>query len=171
MKTACTLHSHQSLVEDLFTGQKVATYEIYSKMQKANNVQHYVMNALLYSHAIKEKYIAVYNEFITQLHIYMKAIRILAKGYLPISLITLYKLQEIINLVKETLVKSNPDYDIVIKRLHLYYNMKLVTFRIDQERNLIIQFPIFMQMYTQQPLILYQLETVPFPVIDENPNA
>ena len=52
---------------------------------------------------IKEKYIAVYNEFITELHIYTKAIRILAKGYLPISLITPYKLQEIINLVKETL--------------------------------------------------------------------
>ena len=62
----------------------------------------------------------VYNEFITQLHIYMKALRILAKGRLPISLITLYKLQEIINFVKETLIKSNPDYDIEIKRLHLY---------------------------------------------------
>ena len=49
--------------------------------------------------------------------------------------------------------------------------MKLVTFRIDQERNLIIQFPIFMQPYTQQPLILYQLETVPVPIIDQNPNA
>ena len=39
----------------------------------------------------------------------MKAVRILAKGYLPISLITPYELQEIINLVKETLIKSNPD--------------------------------------------------------------
>ena len=62
----------------------------------------------------------VYTEFITQLHIYAKAIRIIAKGYLPISLITLYKLQKIINLVKETLIKNNPDYDIVIKRFHLY---------------------------------------------------
>ena len=73
--------------------------------------------------------------------------------------------------MKETLIKSNPDYDIVIKRLHLYYNMKLVTFGIDQDRNLIIQFPIFMQPYTQQPLILYQLEMVPVPIIDENSNA
>ena len=111
-------------------------------MQNTHSVQHYVMNALLYLPTIKEKYIAVYNEFITQLCIYAKAVRILAKGYLPISLTTPYKLQEIINLVKETLMKSNPDYDIVIKRLHLYYDMKLVTFGIDQERNLIIQFPI-----------------------------
>ena len=102
------------------------------------------MNALFYLCTIKEKYIAVYNEFITQLHIYAKAIRILAKGYLQMSLIAPYKLQEIINSAKETLSRSNPYYDIVIKRLHhLYYAMKLVTFRIDKDRNLIIQFPIF----------------------------
>ena len=95
-------------------------------MQSTHGVQHNVMNALLYLHTIKEKYIAVYNEFITQLCIYAKAIRILAKGYLPISLIIPYKLQEIINLVKQTLIKSNPDYDIVIKRLQVYYYMKLV---------------------------------------------
>ena len=95
-----------------------------------------VTNALLYLCIIKEKYIVVYNKFITQLHIYVKAVRILAKGYLPISLITPYKLQEIINSIEETLTKSNPDYDIVIKRLHLYYDMKLVTFGIDKDRNL-----------------------------------
>ena len=33
---------------------------------------------------------------------------------------------------------------------------------------MIIQFPAFIQPYTQQPLILYQLETVPVPVIDKN---
>ena len=75
---------------------------------------------------------------------YAKAVRILAKGYLPISLIPPSKLQEIIDSVKETLIKTNPDYDIVIKRLHLYYDMKLVTFGIDKKRNLIIQFPIFL---------------------------
>ena len=82
-------------------------------------------------------------------------------------LITPFKLQEILNSIKETLTKTNPDYDIVIKRLHLYYDMKLVTFGIDRNRNLIIQFPIFVQPYTQQPLIFYQLETVPVPIVDK----
>ena len=68
------------------------------------------------------------------------------------------------------LTKTNPDYDIVVKRLHLYYNMKLVTFRIDRNRNLIIQFPFFLQPYTQ-PLTLYQLETVPVPIVDKNTKA
>ena len=49
--------------------------------------------------------------------------------------------------------------------------MKLVTFGIDRKRNLIIQFPVFIQPYTQQPLILYQLETVPVPKVDRNTKA
>ena len=67
--------------------------------------------------------------------------------------------------------KTNPDYNLVIKRLHLYYDIKLVTFGIDEDSNLIIQFPIFIKLYTQQPLILYQIETVPDPIIDQNEQA
>ena len=48
--------------------------------------------------------------------------------------------------------KTNPDYDIVTDGLHLYYDMKLVMFGIDKERNVIIQLPVFIQPYTQQPL-------------------
>ena len=118
---------------------------------------------MLYLCIIKDKYIEIYNKFISQLRIYAKAVRILAKGYLPILLITPLKLQEILDSDKETLIRTNPHYDIQIKRLHLYYNMKLVTFGIYKKRNLIIQFPIFVQSYTQQPLILYQIETVPAP--------
>ena len=126
---------------------------------------------MLYLTTIKDKYIEIYNELISQLHIYVKAVRILEKGYLLISLITQLKLQEILNLVIETLTKPNPDYNIVITRLHLYYDMKLVTFIIDRKRNLIIQLPIFVQPCTQQPLILYQMQTVPVPIVDKNAKA
>ena len=74
---------------------------------------------MLYLRTNKEKYIEMYNKFILQLHMYVKAVRILAKGYLPILLITPLKLKEILKSVKDTLTKTNPDYDIVIKRLHL----------------------------------------------------
>ena len=49
--------------------------------------------------------------------------------------------------------------------------MQLVTFGTDKDRNLIIQFPVFIQAYTQQPLILYQLETVPVPILDQSDKA
>ena len=149
----------------------MAAYEVNSQMQEPCSTQHYAINSMLYLHMIKDKYIEIYNEFISKLRIYAKAVRILVKGFLPISLITPLTLQEILNSVKETIIKTNPDYDIVIRRLHLYYDMKLVTFGVDKKRNLIIQFPIFVQPYTQQPLILYQLETVPVPIVDENTKA
>ena len=109
------------------------------------------------------KYIALYRELITQLHIYATSIRILVKGYLPISLITPSKLREILSDFKTAIRKTNPDYDLVIDRLHLYYDMQLVPFGINKDKNLIVQFPVFIQPYTQQPLILYQIETVPVP--------
>ena len=46
--------------------------------------------------------------------------------------------------------------------------MQLVTFGIDSNMNLVIKFPVFIQPYTQKPLILYQLETVPVPGLDLN---
>ena len=46
--------------------------------------------------------------------------------------------------------------------------MQLVIFGIDKDKNLILQFPGLIQPYTKQPLILYHLETVPVPIIDQN---
>ena len=85
---------------------------------------------------IQDKYIALYRELISQLHIYASAIRILAKGYLPNTLVTLFKLKEVLSEGRKTLQATNPDYDLVIDRLHLYYNMQLVTFGIDKTKML-----------------------------------
>ena len=79
---------------------------------------------------MQDKYITLYRQLITQLHAYASAIRILAKGYLPISLVTPSKLRGILNEVLTATQKTNPDYDLVIDRLHLYYDMQLVTFGI-----------------------------------------
>ena len=81
------------------------------------------------------------------------------------------KLKDILNEVRTVLQTNNPDYDLVINRLHLYYEMQLVTFDIDKDKNLIIQFPVLIKSYTQQPLLLYQLETIPIPIIDQNTQA
>ena len=105
------------------------------------------------------------------MHIYVSAIRILVKGYLPNTLIIPKRLQEILTEVKESLLITNPDYTLVLDRLHLYYDMQLVTFGIDSNMNLVIQFLVFIQPYMQKPLLLYQLETVPVPILDQNTKA
>ena len=81
------------------------------------------------------------------------------------------RLESILKKVRKAITKSNKDYDLVLTRLYLYYDMKLVTFRIYKERNLIIQFPVFVQPYTQKRLIMYQIKTVPISILDQNENA
>ena len=46
----------------------------------------------------------------------------MAKGYLPNALIKPDKLQEILTEVKQSLHITNPDYTLVLDRLHLYYD-------------------------------------------------
>ena len=134
-------------------------------------IQNYTTDSLLYLMTIKDKYISLYQELIRQLYRYVTAIRIPTKGYLPIPLISPSKLRDILKEVRLTIKKINPDYELIIQKLHPYYDMKLVTFGTDSDRNLIVQFPVFIQPYTQQPLILYQIETVPVPIIDQNTHA
>ena len=105
------------------------------------------------------------------MHTYISAFRILAKGYLPNTLIKLNEIQEILTEVKNSLHTSNTDYSLVLDRLHLYYDMQLVTFGIDRDMNLVIQFLVFIQPYIQKPLVLNQLETVPVPILDRNNKA
>ena len=110
----------------------------------------------------------MYERFIEELKLYSRAITVLLKDYLPIALLPPSKLEKILNEVRVAIAKSNKDYDLVLTRLYLYYDMKLVTFGIDNQRNLIVQFPVFIQLYTQKRLIMYQIETVLVPILDNN---
>ena len=69
----------------------------------ALGIQQYAINSLLFLRVIQDKYISLYRELITQLHTNASAIRVLAKGYLPNTLITPRKLQEILGEVKKSL--------------------------------------------------------------------
>ena len=113
----------------------------------------------------------MYERFLEEFKLCSRAIRVLSKGYLPISLLPPSKLEMILSEVRIAITKSNKDYDLVLTRLYLYYDMKLVTFGIGNQRNLIVQFPVFIQPYTQKRLIMYQIETVPVPILDKNEQA
>ena len=166
--TVHRLHNQSTWNERLFTG---GIEKWYRWSLSAKGVNHYAINSLLFLTTAREKYVKMYERLINQLRMFSQVIRVLSKGYLPISLLLASKLNTLLQVVKEVLQFDNRDYDLVIKRLYLYYDMKLVTFGIDDQRNLIIQFPIFVQPYTQQHLTLYQMETVPDPIIDQNKQA
>ena len=166
--TVHKLHNRTTWNEKLFSGEIDNWYNYYSS---SSGIQHYAINSLLFLTTVREKYVKMYKRFLNQLRQYSQAIRVLSKGYLPITLLSPSKLNIILQKGRETVQKENKDYDILIKRLYLYYNMKLVTFGIDNKRNVIVQFPVFVHPLNQQHLTLYQLETVPVPIIDRNKNA
>ena len=139
--------------------------EIYSQEEGMCN---YAINSVLFLTTAQEKSVKMYERFIEELKLYSKAIRVLSKGYLPISLLPRSKLEKILREVRIAIAKSNKDYDLVLTKLYLYYDLKLVTFGIDNQRNLIVQYPVFVQPYTQKRLIMYQIETVLVPILDEN---
>ena len=170
INTVHHIHNSTSSHEKIFAGQQ-SLLTLRLLYVNTLGLQHYSINSPPYLRTVRHKHVSIYKELMSQLHIYVTAIRVQAKGYLPISLFTPLKLKEILSEVQVAIMKTNTNYDLVIDRPHLYYDMKLVTFGIDKVRNLIIEFPVFIQPYTQQPLILYQIETVPVSNIDQNKQA
>ena len=170
INTVQEIHNVTSSHERLFAGEhNPALFRLL--YTNALGMQQYAFDSLLFLRVVQDKYISLYKELITQLKSYVSAIRILTKIYLPTTLITPSKLQEIIVEVTKSLQQTNPDYALVLDRLHLYYNMQSVTFGIDREMILVIQFPVFIQPHIQKPLILYQLETVPVSILDTSMEA
>ena len=166
-----TVHRMQNFTtwnEKTFAGKLHDQMELYFQDECVHN---YAINSVLFLTMVREKYIKMYKRFIEEMKLYSKAIRILSKGYLPIYLLLPSKLEKILKEVRLAIAKSNKDYTLVLMRLYLYYDMKLVMFGKDNQRNLIVQFPVFVQPYTQKRLIMYQIETVPVPILDENEQA
>ena len=134
IQTVHEIHNVTSSHEKLFAGEH--EHSLFRILYTdAIGMQQYATNSLLFLRIIQDQYISLYRELTTQLHTYISAIGILAKGYLPNTLITPKKLQEILSQVKNSLLTTNPDYILILDRLHLYYDMELVTFGIDNNRN------------------------------------
>ena len=126
--------------EKTFPGKLYDWMEIYSRDEDVHN---YVINSVLFLTTVREKYVRMYERFIEELNLYSRAIRVLSKGYLPISLLPPSKLDKILNEVRIAITKSNKDYDLVLTRLYLYYDMKLVTFGNRQPKKFDSSIPCF----------------------------
>ena len=101
INTVQELHNVTSSCENLFAGEhNPALFRIL--YTNAFSVQQYTFNSLLLR-IVQDKYISLYRELVTQLKSYISAIRVLAKGYLPTTLITPSKLWEILDAVTKSL--------------------------------------------------------------------
>ena len=68
--------------------------------------------------------------------------------------------------------KGHLNYTLDAEHISHYRDMKLVTFAVDQQtHSLIVTFPVFIQDFRRPPLSLFEIETVPVPIPDENAKA
>ena len=171
----CGVYNSDTLTDLIDTVHRMQNFTTWNEKTFAEKLHDwmeiYSQDEVLFLTTVREKYVKIYERFIEELKLYSKAIQVLSKGYLPISLLPPSKLEKILKEVRIAITKSNKDYDLVLTRLYLHYDMKLVTFGIDNQRNLIVQFPVFVQPYTQKRLIMYQIETVPVPILGKNEQA
>ena len=100
INTVHNIHNTTSSHERLFAGHH-SPLTLKSLYAHSLGLHHYSINFLLYFQTIQDKYIALYRELISQLHTYASAIRVLAKGYLPNTLVTPSKLMEILSEVRK----------------------------------------------------------------------
>ena len=92
------LHIRTTWNVKLFSGQITNWYNYYSS---SSGVQHYVINSLLFLTTVREKYVKMYERFLNQLRQYSKAIPVLSKGYLPITILSPSKLNIIVQKVRK----------------------------------------------------------------------
>ena len=91
IQTVHEIHNVTSSHEKLFTGEH--DHSLFRIVYTdALGIQQYATNSLLFLRITQDIYISLYRELITQLCTYISAIRVLAKGYLPNTLITPKKL-------------------------------------------------------------------------------
>ena len=108
INTVHRMHNMTLLLEKIFVG-KMNDW-LRQELTCFTNEYSHSRNTLLYLTTIKEKYVRMYERFTVELKLKSKAIRILSKGYLPISLIPPSKLETILQQVKTALAKNNKNY-------------------------------------------------------------
>ena len=150
----------------------------YNSRDWANSMVDTVNGPVLYSHlsqlyiqSLREKYIRLYEALVTELKLLLRSIAILSKGYLPPQLFPPTTLVEISQKAITMIKTKNPDYVLALPHITDYYDMRLVTFGLDDQERLVVCFPIFIKDFKKEPMTLYQLETVKVPINDRNLKA
>ena len=81
IKTVHKMHNITTWNERLFVSKLNNWNQLYLSK---DGVDHYAINSILYITTMREKYVRIYEIFISQFWIYTNVIRVLLKGYLPL---------------------------------------------------------------------------------------
>ena len=120
----------------------------------------------LFLELAKEEHVTKYKEVDNAGRELSDAIAILSQRRLPRSLFPDQRLKSILTEVDKMVKKNYPDYELAANHISHY------TFSVDRvTHSLIVTFPVFIKEFKQPPLSLFEIETVPVPIPDENRQA
>ena len=126
----------------------------------------------MYMKNVREEHVVTYREAVKAARDFLDGIATVAQDRLPRALTSDNQLREILGKVDAMVKRNYPDYVLAATHISNYRDMKMVTFAVDQQaHSLIVTFPDFIKNYKQPPLSLYEVETVPAPIIDKNVKA
>ena len=98
----------------------------------------------------------------------LDSIGILSTGHLPPLLFPPKVLENITTNAIQLVHRSHPDYVLAIKPISEYYDMKLTTFGVDSDGNMIVAFPVFVKDHTSKPMTLFEIKIVKVPIPGNN---
>ena len=126
----------------------------------------YNFEVMMYMKNVREEHVVTYREAVKATRDLLDGIAIVTQGRLPRALFSDNQLREILGKVDAMVKRNYPDYVLAAKHISHYRDMKMVTFVVDQQaHSLILTFPAFIKNYKQPPLSLYEVETVPVPIL------
>ena len=169
IKALKNLNNRTVYLEKMLNGHFENIVMRYVKETRGLDIYAHQVN--LYVQAMRERYLRIPENLIAEIRLLMRSIAILSKGYLPPQLFSPTDLVKISLSALSMIQKRHPDYVLAIPHSSSYYDMRLATFGIDDEDRLVVCFPIFVKDFSREAFTLYQIETVPVPIVDTNLEA
>ena len=170
IKLLRNLNNRTVNLEKVLSGKDLRLASLYLNLNlRGTEIYSHQLN--LYIHSMKERYLRVPENLISELRLLLRSIAILSRGYLPPQLFSPTDIVRISQAALKMVKQGHPDYVLAIPQASSYYDMRLVTFGIDEENRLVVCFPIFVKDFSRKSMTLYQTETVPVPIVDKNLEA
>ena len=110
----------------------------------------------LYIHSVLERQIRLYELMLRHLKDLLDCIGILSTGKLPLMLFPPTVLENITSNAIDMVRHTHPKYELAVGHVSEYYDMKLGTFGVSIEGNMVVAFPIFVKDHSDKPKTLYE---------------
>ena len=169
VRTVNGIRNRTLSLEKLLTGQDLRTLQQAHMSPNLPGIEGrltFMHKMNLYIHSVLERQIRPYELMLRHLKDLLDCIGILSTSKLPPMLFPPTVLENITSNAIDMVRRTHPEYELAVGHVSEYYDMKLCTFGISIEGNMVVAFPIFVKDHSDKPKTLYELETVKVPIPD-----